>query len=96
MRREGEKNAGKENGAWKYCYWMDGSALAELQRELANHNIAMTRAEKNPCEALRARPDTQSGNLAGYLQARRGAMVPCFTTCGGNAGGHFIPARQTV
>ncbi len=43
----------KKNGAWKHCYWMDGSALAELQRELAHHNIAMTRAEKNPCEALR-------------------------------------------
>jgi len=43
----------KKNGAWKYCYWMDGSALAELQRKLAHHNIAMTRAEKNPCEALR-------------------------------------------
>ena len=43
----------KKNGAWKYCYWLDGSALAELQRELAKHNITMTRAQNNPCEALR-------------------------------------------
>jgi hypothetical protein len=43
----------KKNGAWKYCYWMDGSAMAELQRKLAKQNINMTRAQKNPCEALR-------------------------------------------
>jgi len=50
----------KKNGAWKYCYWIDGSALTELQLELAKHNIAMTRAQNNPCEAL--------GGEAGYAE----------------------------
>lgn len=42
-----------KNGIWKYCYWLDRAQFTQLQQELADKNIAMVRAEKNPCEALR-------------------------------------------
>ena len=41
------------NGTWKYCYWMNQTAFAQLQEELAGQNISMVRAQRNPCEALR-------------------------------------------
>jgi hypothetical protein len=44
---------GAQNGIWKYCYWLDQAVFAQLQKELADKNISMVQAHKNPCEALR-------------------------------------------
>ena len=38
---------------WKYCYWLDEGALAQLKQQMEARGITMLRAEKNPCEALR-------------------------------------------
>jgi hypothetical protein len=41
------------NGIWKYCYWLDDSALGKIKKEMEKEGTTLVRAEKNPCEALR-------------------------------------------
>ena len=38
---------------WKYCYWLDDSALSKLKKQMEEKGIKMVQAERNPCEALR-------------------------------------------
>ena len=52
---------GSTSSIWKYCYWLDPELFDRLQHELADKNIAMVRAQRNPCEAL--------GGEAGSLDA---------------------------
>jgi|GEM_PF-390939 hypothetical protein len=51
---------GATSGIWKYCYWLNQALFAQLQKELAQQNISMVRAQRNPCEAL--------GGEAGYAE----------------------------
>jgi hypothetical protein len=44
---------GTQHDIWKYCYWLNQTSFAQLQHELADKNISMVQAHKNPCEALR-------------------------------------------
>ena len=37
----------------KYCYWLDDKSLAMLRKQMEGKGVAMVRAERNPCEALR-------------------------------------------
>ena len=41
------------NGIWKYCYWLNDSALGQIKEEMKEDGTPMIQAEKNPCEALR-------------------------------------------
>ena len=38
---------------WKYCYWLDDTALSQLKSRMMKKGITMIQAEKNPCEALK-------------------------------------------
>jgi len=40
------------NDVWKYCYWINCKSLSKLQQQMIKKGVSMTRAEKNPCEAL--------------------------------------------
>jgi len=51
---------GSTSSIWKYCYWLDPELFDRLQHELADKNITMVRAQRNPCEAL--------GGEAGYAE----------------------------
>ncbi len=46
-------NNKNKNEIWKYCYWLDDSALSELKKQMNEKGIKMVQAERNPCEALR-------------------------------------------
>ena len=43
----------KEKGTWKYCYWLDDSALSKIKKQMEENGIKMVQAERNPCEALK-------------------------------------------
>lgn len=43
----------EKKGIWKYCYWMDDSALSKLKKQMEEKGIKMVPAERNPCEALK-------------------------------------------
>lgn len=39
---------------WKYCYWMDNNTLEKLKKTFTAQKLPLVRAEKNPCETLKA------------------------------------------
>jgi len=43
----------EKNEIWKYCYWLDDSALSKLKNQMDEKGIKMVRTERNPCEALK-------------------------------------------
>ena len=43
----------EKKGIWKYCYWLDDSALPKLKKQMEEKGMNMVQAERNPCEALK-------------------------------------------